>query len=109
MKYYIFRIDRNDFVLKELEQGRLRQGWGVSNMSLLDKEGQAVSQEVWIENYYWSEESKERKISKYNNLKNMLNMEIGDFIVIPRAPKWDSFTVGKVKEKYKFSLEEEDF
>ncbi|MGL5098924.1 MAG: DUF262 domain-containing protein [Fusobacteriaceae bacterium] len=109
MKCYIFRIDRNDFVLKELEQGRLRQGWGVSNMSLLDGEGQTVSEEKWTENYYWSDDSRERKKSKYNNLKNMLNMEIGDFIIIPRAPKWDSFTIGKVKEKYKFSLDSEDF
>ncbi|MGL4875456.1 MAG: DUF262 domain-containing protein [Clostridium sp.] len=109
MKYYIFRVDRNNFVFKELSEGRLRQGWGVKNMSFLNENGEILSQDEWINNYFWIEESKERKISKYNNLKNMLNMEKGDIIIIPRAPHWDSFTIACVKKRYQFSLIEEDF
>lgn len=107
MNCYIFRVLRdNDFVINELKVGRVRQGWGATEMALL-KSGDEVSEKEWIDKYLWKDESYEIKKRKYFNLKNMLNMTKGDIIIIPRYPQWEEFTVATVKETYKFNVPSE--
>ena len=90
--YWGYRIDvkNQDFFFKELEQGRLRQGWGYAeNQKLPD-----------------TKDSDARKnLSMYNNVKK------GDILLIPRLPDWGSVAIAEAaedwnnKEKgYKFEI-----
>lgn len=104
MNYYLFRISaENTYVKEQLKKGYLRQGWGTKDLSFLDLDNNLVSKETWINNFpkFW-QVSKEYIGRKYDNLKLMMNMKIGDIIIIPKFPTYDSFTVGKVLETYKF-------
>ena len=90
--YWGYRIDvkNQDFFFKELEQGRLRQGWGYAeNQKLPD-----------------TKDSDARKnLSMYNNVKK------GDILLIPRLPDWGSVAIAEAaedwKEGYKFEIDDE--
>lgn len=79
--YWGYRIDVNnqDFFFKELEQGRLRQGWGYAeNQKLPD-----------------TKDSDARKnLSMYNNVKK------GDILLIPRLPDWGSVAIAEAVEDW---------
>jgi len=79
--YWGYRIDvkNQDFFLKELEQGRLRQGWGYAeNQKLPD-----------------TKDSDARKnLSMYNNVKK------GDILLIPRLPDWGSVAIAEAAEDW---------
>ena len=93
--YWGYRIDvkNQDFFFKELEQGRLRQGWGYAENQKLPE----------------TEESGARKnLSMYHNVKK------GDILLIPRLPDWGSVAIVEAtedwddKEKgYKFEIDDE--
>lgn len=56
MGYYVFRVNNGDeFIQTEINNGRLRQGWGTKNLALQDKFGNAVSLEKWKEGYEWKD------------------------------------------------------
>ena len=90
--YWGYRIDvkNQDFFFKELEQGRLRQGWGYAeNQKLPD-----------------TKDSDARKnLSMYNNVKK------GDILLIPRLPDWGSVAIAEAiedwNEGYKFDIDDE--
>lgn len=90
--YWGYRIDvkNQDFFFKELEQGRLRQGWGYAeNQKLPD-----------------TKDSDARKnLSMYNNVKK------GDILLIPRLPDWGSVAIAEAAEDwdkgYKFEIDDE--
>ena len=90
--YWGYRIDvkNQDFFFKELEQGRLRQGWGYAeNQKLPD-----------------TKDSDARKnLSMYNNVKK------GDILLIPRLPDWGSVAIAEAAEGwdkgYKFQIDDE--
>lgn len=93
--YWGYRIDvkNQDFFFKELEQGRLRQGWGYAeNQKLPD-----------------TKDSDARKnLSMYEKVKK------GDILLIPRLPDWGSVAIAEAtqdwddKEKgYKFEIDDE--
>ena len=90
--YWGYRIDvkNQDFFFKELEQGRLRQGWGYAeNQKLPD-----------------TKDSDARKnFSMYNNVKK------GDILLIPRLPDWGSVAIAEAiedwNEGYKFEIDDE--
>ena len=90
--YWGYRIDvkNQDFFFKELEQGRLRQGWGYAeNQKLPD-----------------TKDSDARKnFSMYNNVKK------GDILLIPRLPDWGSVAIAEAAEDwdkgYKFQIDDE--
>ena len=90
--YWGYRIDvkNQDFFFKELEQGRLRQGWGYAeNQKLPD-----------------TKDSDARKnLSMYNNVKK------GDILLIPRLPDWGSVAIAEAAEDwdkgYKFQIDDE--
>lgn len=79
--YWGYRIDvkNQDFFFKELEQGRLRQGWGYDeNQKLPD-----------------TKDSDARKnLSMYNNVKK------GDILLIPRLPDWGSVAIAEAAEDW---------
>ena len=93
--YWGYRIDvkNQDFFFKELEQGRLRQGWGYDkNQELPD-----------------TKDSGARK-----NLSMYYNVKKGDILLIPRLPDWGSVAIVEAtqdwddKEKgYKFEIDDE--
>ena len=94
-KYWGYRIDvkNQDFFFKELEQGRLRQGWGYAENQKLPE----------------TKDSGARKnLSMYHNVKK------GDILLIPRLPDWGSVAIVEAtqdwddKEKgYKFEIDDE--
>lgn len=93
--YWGYRIDvkNQDFFFKELEQGRLRQGWGYAENQKLPE----------------TEDSGARKnLSMYEKVKK------GDILLIPRLPDWGSVAIAEAaedwddKEKgYKFEIDDE--
>ena len=94
--YWGYRIDvkNQDFFFKELEQGRLRQGWGYDkNQELPDTKDSGAR----------------KNLSMYHNVKK------GDILLIPRLPDWGSVAIVEATEDwdkgYKFEIddEKEDF
>ena len=93
--YWGYRIDikNQDFFFKELQQGRLRQGWGYAENQKLPE----------------TKDSGARKnLSMYHNVKK------GDILLIPRLPDWGSVAIVEAtedwddKEKgYKFEIDDE--
>ena len=93
--YWGYRIDvkNQDFFFKELEQGRLRQGWGYDkNQELPDTKDSGAR----------------KNLSMYHNVKK------GDILLIPRLPDWGSVAIAEAaedwddKEKgYKFEIDDE--
>jgi hypothetical protein len=91
--YWGYRIDvkNQDFFFKELEQGRLRQGWGYAeNQKLPD-----------------TKDSDARKnLSMYEKVKK------GDILLIPRLPDWGSVAIAEATEDwdvkgYRFEIDDE--
>lgn len=95
--YWGYRIDvkNQDFFFKELEQGRLRQGWGYDkNQELPDTKDSGAK----------------KNLSMYKNIKK------GDILLIPRLPDWGSVAIAEatedwnVKDKkkgYRFEIDDE--
>ena len=88
---FVFRIAADsEYVKKEFEQGRLRQGWGNSgsNMRLEEKE--------WVNRQcqrYTFENNKSYYTRKYNNHKILLEIKAGDILIIPKLSHPSQFTV----------------
>ena len=79
--YWGYRIDvkNQDFFFKELEQGRLRQGWGYAENQKLPE----------------TEDSGARKnLSMYKNVKKR------DILLIPRLPDWGSVAIAEAAEDW---------
>ena len=105
MRCFIFRIDRDSkFILEEIKNGRLRQGWGTDTMSLINSNNEIVSAEEWTKNYFWKGEELASIKRRYNNLKTMVNMVKGDLVIIPKYPDWGMFIIAKIKNPYKFEM-----
>lgn len=98
---FVFRTSSHPFVQDELKQGRLRQGWSPEGTSLLDNNGQERTREDWARAYKkaWSEEPSPRR---HGILRRMLDMQVGDVVLCPKAPAYGQFTIAKVSEPYRF-------
>lgn len=93
--YWGYRIDikNQDFFFKELQQGRLRQGWGYAENQKLPE----------------TKDSGARKnLSMYHNVKK------GDILLIPRLPDWGSVAIAEAAEDwnneekgYRFEIDDE--
>ncbi|MGL5356837.1 MAG: restriction endonuclease [Cetobacterium sp.] len=105
MRCFLFRIDPNtEEVRNDIVLGKLRQGWGKSPMSLLKNE-EIISKEEWENNFPKEWDCSPEYIGrKYDNLKIMLDIKKDDIIIIPKFPSWDSFSIVKVAEGYKFEM-----
>ena len=99
----VFRTDkkRAPELYQELKGGRLRQGWGIPNMSLVDEQGKPISKEQWTQNYKseWGEPSPRR----YSLLRHMLDFKKGDVVVMPNLPEeYQQFSIARVSGDYRF-------
>lgn len=108
---FVFRIASHvDFVQDELRRGRLRQGWSPPGTSLLNADGSERSKEEWTQAYMsaWDASPSPRR---YAILCRMLNMNKGDLIFIPKAPRYEYFTIAEVSRDYQFEMapDQEDF
>lgn len=82
--YWGYRIDTNhiEFFWQELEQGRLRQGWGYDDSQNL-KDFTAFNDSVARRNF-----------SIFNQVKK------NDILLIPRLPKWDYIAIVQASEDF---------
>ncbi len=113
MSVYVFRINYAEWysIIREelLNKGLLRQGWGTYDMQV-DK-GYESFKTGWHD--HWGNDIPDKTVySKYKNLSIMLEIEPGDYIVIPKiSTKTDyicqEFIIAKCKSKYRFSVLEE--
>lgn len=105
--FYIFRIETNsEYKRSELRTGILRQGWGIKGLQFVEQDGTLVSKNTWKERWLKTWESKEKAISKYKNLKTMLEMKKGDIVLIPKFPQWNTLTIAQITEGYEYDLDE---
>lgn len=108
-------LKMNTLINELFKYRRLRQGWGMKldNMDLdLRKENPENSDlpsEEWIKNFeklhwrIWKTKVNCRiAMGRWNILKLMKDMRIGDIIFIPRIPDDGKFTVATVKKEYYF-------
>ena len=115
--YYVFRInydDRFKLIRRELVNDHLlRQGWGTYGMALDSSYDtfKAGWQAEWEKNL-----PDETMRARYNNLSIMLEIEPGDYIIVPKVSVEEdyvcrSFVIAKCKKKYRFDVlaEAEDF
>lgn len=92
--FWGYRIDTNaiDFFWTELEQGRLRQGWGYDNSQNL--KSFTANEDLGAK----------RNFAIFERVKK------DDILIIPRLPKWDYVTIAKATEDfdkgYQFSIPE---
>ena len=106
--------DPESFIWEELKRGRLRQGWAPPGASLVES-GVSVPQSVWERRYAKSAidnwkvgptnqllDPSSRITTRYRILSEMLRMEKGDVILVPRMPSPGEFTVVRVTDRYRY-------
>ncbi len=108
--YFVFRINydknftrvRNELINNHL----LRQGWGTYGMAV--NSGYDAFKTGW--QTHWEKDlSDETMRQRYNNLSIMLEIEPGDFIIVPKISVdvdyvCRSFVIAKCREKYRFEV-----
>ncbi|MYB34895.1 MAG: hypothetical protein F4X92_07200 [Gammaproteobacteria bacterium] len=106
MAIAIFRVDEQEWIYNEILEGRLRQGWGAPEYSLIDGDGNIVSKQHWETTYQntWGDKPSPRR---YSILCNMLqlNVEDVDIVVVPKTPDRNQFTIARVKRGYQFDAD----
>ena len=100
---FVFRTSDSEFVQEELKHGRLRQGWSPEGTSLLDSNGKKRTKEDWVQAYEsaWNEKPSPRR---WGILRRMLDMQVGDLVLCPKAPAYGEFTIARVSEVYRFEV-----
>ena len=104
MTIAIFRVDdEQEWMYSEILDGRLRQGWGAPEFSLVDQNGKQVSKEKWETTYnqIWEEPPSPRRYSILSRMLQ-LNVEDVDIVVVPKVPHPDQFTIARVSGGYQF-------
>ena len=109
--YLVIRTsdDEKQWIWQEIQRGRLRQGWGLSNMELPSGEHTSEKMAEWCARFrkrgqeFWREEILQEYAEKrYWILRPMTEIRIGDRIVIPNMPTWDSLCVAIARGTYEF-------
>lgn len=101
------------YLLNELQQGRLRQGWGTIDPDLDLKNGKVGFAENFVLacQKYWGSSPSDIEAGlrsgcgRYNILRLMLDMQSGDTVFIPRVPDYYHFTVAAVSRPYYFDTQ----
>ncbi len=100
--------DNLPYLLSELLQGRLRQGWGARGMQLAE-DGVPLSFNTWAENYTvaaqktWSVATDiDYCKARFSILSRMLTLRRGDLIIVPRMPRVGEFCIARVSDGYIF-------
>jgi hypothetical protein len=112
-RYYVVRTDDEEkqWIWKEMQNGRLRQGWGVSGTSLTDN-GAVIDEEPWRKRYQesslreWGHEAThDEAVGRYRILSRFRQMAQGDIVVVPKMPEFEGFTLVTVSGTYAFDSE----
>lgn len=110
MKCFVVRTSDDDkkWIYEEITKGKLHQGWGIPKTSLLSN-GNIISEDDWIKQYKisasqnWNENiSNDVAAKRYKILRTMLDIRIGDFLVVPKMPEWNTFLLCKAVGTYEF-------
>lgn len=114
--------DQKRILITELfKHGRLRQGWGNKNKDRnLNLNLPVKPNNIWVENFIIlynmpmdkkndAENFMKSACGRWNILRRMKKMEIGDIVFIPRIPDPDKFTVATVNKEYFYQPVEEDY
>jgi len=106
-RYFVIRLSHDDArkrenLLRELQEGRLRQGWGWFPLVEGDKEiGVSVFGNRYRQAVDHDVDDKEVR-RRYRILRPLLDIQKGDLIVIPLAPTRRSFMLAEAAGKYRF-------
>lgn len=101
-RYWAIRTDqaRRDFIWQELQEGRLRQGWGyrpeldLENLARLRRAGAKLAkyqQDAWRGN--------RRLLPTEPN-----SMQTGDIVVLPNLPRYGVWSIARVTGGYRFEI-----
>ncbi|QSZ27578.1 hypothetical protein ACETAC_01290 [Aceticella autotrophica] len=110
-KYFIFRTDikNRSKLYEELINGRLRQGWGIPGTSIVDKFGNIIDKNNWIENYkksakkLWNVDITDKDANiRYDILSLMLQIKPNDVIIVPKMPTDQTFIIAIAENGYSF-------
>jgi len=105
MAIAIFRVDEQEWMYNEIREGRLRQGWGAPEFSLL-KDGHQVPKKEW-ETTYEQKSGEPPSPRRYSILCGMLQLsaEKVDMVVAPKMPHPLQLTIARVREGYQFDFD----
>ena len=103
--FTVFRTDEgSDWLRDEMEEGRLRQGWGAPGLTLISADGEPVAKTDWVAAHRdwadWGEPSPRR----FSILHRMLELDRGDIVVVPKMPSSNQFTIARANGRYRFEL-----
>ena len=90
-----------DWLFKEVNAGRLRQGWGALGLALKTTDGEKVEKSAWTEAYR-AHGNAEPSPRRFAILSYMLDLNDRDIVVVPKMPEWNQFTIARVSSGYKF-------
>ncbi len=100
----------SEWIWQEIQQGRLRQGWGLSGMRLPTGEPTPEKMRDWCDRYYrraneyWTHDktSQEDAEKRYWILYPMTEIQADDRIIIPHMPIWEADCIAIVEGPYEF-------
>lgn len=106
-RFMIFRHTEEDkdkvsWLCEELEQGRLRQGWGAPGLSLTTEDGKYLNKEDWEAAYKKETDWGDPDPKRFAILRRMLELKRNDIVVLPKLPERNQFTIAQVSEGYRF-------
>src|ERR1700733_13914618 len=102
-RYWVMRTDRNkiEFLSQELNEGRLRQGWGYSSEQDLNHIAATLSRgEKLTHDQRLSWRGNRRILSTQRD-----GIQMNDLIVLPHLPKLGHWSVVRVTDPYWFAID----
>ncbi|RMH32583.1 MAG: restriction endonuclease [Nitrospirae bacterium] len=113
-KFFIFRVnyedpDAHQWLMDELfQRNKLRQGWGVKGLQLLE-DGNPIPQETWASRYKEAFNDPDVEVlRRYSILRRMLEIEKGDYLVIPKTVDNATFTICQAANRYYFDKDSQE-
>jgi len=105
-RVFVFRVNYDDahqYIMDELKNGILRQGWGSPGLSLIDHTGKKVGKQIWMTNFNKIGDKNDEEASKrFSILSRILEIKIGDILVIPKTRNWQTLSICTVIKDYWF-------
>jgi len=113
----VIRTDESSLkeIWEEIKKGRLRQGWGITDMQLVEENAQPVPFEVWAERYrnsakkVWKTDVERSDIKRrYRILLRMTALRNNDLVLVPKMPSTKEFVILQVNGQYWFDKKRGD-
>jgi hypothetical protein len=105
---------RTNEIEQDFLRGRLRQGWCCPGSKLVEG-GRQVPLDEWIpkfqagaRQYFGDVVSYEGAVQRHAILSEMLKLQRGDIVVVPRMPGRGQFTAATVSDGYWFDFEHQE-